>query len=167
MPTKAPTEKSRSARRYWPPTPRPTAPAGRIGYTLTFPDPEYKRSHRVPHCPALRIAVIIDGYTQSGTSANTLALGDNAVLLIELNGVGAAGANGLTLAAGSSGSTVRGLVINALAKTESTSYPITILSQAISSAPMPPVPPHWAIIAAFTLPVREIPSAAHRPQLAT
>src|SRR5947209_13580542 len=30
--------------------------------------------------------VIIDGYTQLGTSPNTLAMGDNAVLLIELNG---------------------------------------------------------------------------------
>ena len=53
--------------------------------------------------------VSIDGYTQPGASANTLAVGGNAVLLIELNGDGAAGA-GLYVKA--NGSTVRGLVIN-------------------------------------------------------
>src|SRR5207249_7499782 len=31
-------------------------------------------------------AVIIDGYTQPGAKANTLASGDNAVLLIDVNG---------------------------------------------------------------------------------
>ena len=61
--------------------------------------------------PTLTDPVIIDGYTQPGASANTLATGNNAVLLIELNGSGAgAGANGLTISSGNS--TVRGLVIN-------------------------------------------------------
>ena len=36
--------------------------------------------------PAITNPVIIDGYTQAGTSANTLADGDNAVLEIELDG---------------------------------------------------------------------------------
>ena len=36
--------------------------------------------------PALTEAVVIDGYTQRGSSPNTLAVGDNAVILIELNG---------------------------------------------------------------------------------
>ena len=59
---------------------------------------------------------MIDGYSQPGASANTLTTGDNAVLLIELNGAGAGGgANGLTLAAGSDGSTIKGLVIDQFA----------------------------------------------------
>src|SRR6266536_2707186 len=53
----------------------------------------------------------LDGYTQPGSSANTLAVGDNAVLLIELNGTAlGAGQFGLTLR--SSPNLVRGLVIN-------------------------------------------------------
>jgi hypothetical protein len=55
-------------------------------------------------------AVVIDGYTQSGASPNTLTIGDNAVLLIELAGPNSNGI-GLNLG-GSGGSTVRGLVIN-------------------------------------------------------
>ena len=58
----------------------------------------------------------IDGYSQAGASVNTLANADNAVILIELNGTGAgSSANGLTLGAGSGGSTIRGLVINRFA----------------------------------------------------
>ncbi|MDQ3117161.1 MAG: right-handed parallel beta-helix repeat-containing protein [Verrucomicrobiota bacterium] len=56
-------------------------------------------------------AVVIDGYTQSGATANTLTTGNNAVLLIELNGTDAMfGGVGLVFFAGDS--TVRGLVIN-------------------------------------------------------
>lgn len=61
--------------------------------------------------PTIIDPVVIDGYTQPGASPNTLAVGDNAVILIELDGSGAAsGASGLVITAGSS--TVRGLVIN-------------------------------------------------------
>ena len=61
--------------------------------------------------PMITDPVTIDGYSQPGTSQNTLANGDNAVLLIELDGTNAGvDANGLTIPAG--GSTVRGLVIN-------------------------------------------------------
>ena len=60
--------------------------------------------------PMITDPVIIDGYTQPGRP-NTLAVGDNAVLLIELNGANAGiGVTGLTITAGSS--TVSGLVIN-------------------------------------------------------
>jgi hypothetical protein len=58
--------------------------------------------------------VIIDGYTQPGSSPNTnpITMGTNAVLLIELDGLGF-GVNALFFnGANSSGSTVRGLVIN-------------------------------------------------------
>jgi len=66
--------------------------------------------------PAITSPVIIDGYTQPGSSANTLADGDNAVLLVELSGAGAGNSgNGLTFASSAPGSTVRGLVINRFA----------------------------------------------------
>jgi len=58
--------------------------------------------------PTITDFVILDGYTQLGASENTLSVGDDAVLLIELDGA-TAGGNGLTITGGSS--TVRGLVI--------------------------------------------------------
>jgi hypothetical protein len=60
--------------------------------------------------PAIADSVTIDGYTQPGSAANTQGSGDDAVLLIELNGADAGAANGLTITSGSS--TVRGLAIN-------------------------------------------------------
>jgi hypothetical protein len=58
--------------------------------------------------------VLIDGYSQGGSSANTRDVGDDAVLTIELNGAAAgANANGLTITADST--TVRGLVLNRFA----------------------------------------------------
>src|SRR5262249_18718231 len=61
--------------------------------------------------PTITDPVMIDGYTQPGASANTLGLGTNAALRIELSGKSAAkGVDGLVIAAG--GCTVRGLVIH-------------------------------------------------------
>jgi CSLREA domain-containing protein len=61
--------------------------------------------------PDINEAVIIDGYTQPGSIVNTLTIGNNAVLRIELDGTNAgASANGLHIVAGNS--TVQGLVIN-------------------------------------------------------
>src|SRR5215207_2512325 len=66
--------------------------------------------------PAVTQPVTIDGYTQPGASPNTLADGDDAVLLIELDGTNvpfpsaADPATGLTVFA--SDVTVKGLVIN-------------------------------------------------------
>jgi CSLREA domain-containing protein len=63
--------------------------------------------------PAIVNPVTINGYSQPGASVNTMANSDNAVILIELNGAGAGTAvNGLTLGAGSDGSTIKGLAIN-------------------------------------------------------
>jgi len=57
-------------------------------------------------------AVVIDGYTQPGSSENTSPIGTNAVLLIELDGSSAAGV-GLDLNGPStSGSVIQGLVVN-------------------------------------------------------
>src|SRR5262249_44581640 len=67
--------------------------------------------HVITALPAITDTVVIDGYTQPGASANTLAIGDNAVILIELDGSGiSAGADGLTINADDT--TVRGLNIN-------------------------------------------------------
>ena len=61
--------------------------------------------------PAITDPVTVDGYTQHGASANTLATGSDAVLLIEVDGPGSGGdMNGFTLDAGDS--TLRGLVLN-------------------------------------------------------
>jgi hypothetical protein len=61
--------------------------------------------------PVINDPVVIDGYTQPGTSANTLPVGDNAVLLVELNGANLPpGSIGLNITGGAS--TVRGLAIN-------------------------------------------------------
>ncbi len=62
--------------------------------------------------PDITDPVIIDGYSQPGSSPNTLAVGNNAALLIELSGNNAGGnANGLTLI-NVYDTTIKGLVIN-------------------------------------------------------
>lgn len=70
--------------------------------------------HTIAPLNALLIndTVTINGYTQPGASPNTLPNGDNAVLLIELNGVNLqGGVSGLNLQSGG-GNTIRGLTIN-------------------------------------------------------
>src|SRR5262249_19252779 len=63
--------------------------------------------------PPINGPVTIDGYTQTGASKNTLTDGDNAVLLIELDGTNAGtGFFGIGLQIKGGSSTVRGLVIN-------------------------------------------------------
>jgi hypothetical protein len=59
--------------------------------------------------PTITEAVVIDGYTQPGASPNTLPVGDNAVLLIEVDGTNV-NFEGLEITGGNS--TIRGLVIN-------------------------------------------------------
>jgi hypothetical protein len=60
--------------------------------------------------PMITHPTIIDGYSQPGTSPNTLSQGDNATILIQLDGSFAGfSIDGLTIAAG--GSTVQGLAI--------------------------------------------------------
>src|SRR5262249_48016689 len=60
--------------------------------------------------PAVKDAVIIDGYTQPGASPNTLAIGDNAKLMIEINGEKTHAGGQLLEVDGNS--TLRGLIIN-------------------------------------------------------
>ncbi len=61
--------------------------------------------------PALLYPATIDGYTQPGAMANTLAVGNDAVLKIEINGNGVNQA-AIRLMPGAVGSVVRGLAIN-------------------------------------------------------
>jgi hypothetical protein len=61
--------------------------------------------------PNITGTVIIDGYTQTGATENTLAEGNDAALKIVLDGNNLASGNGLRLADGSDGSTIQGLVI--------------------------------------------------------
>ena len=59
--------------------------------------------------PDITKPVLLDGYSQTGASANTLATGDNANILIRIDGSSAAGI--FNLATGSFGSTLQGLSI--------------------------------------------------------
>jgi hypothetical protein len=61
--------------------------------------------------PTLTDPVIIDGYTQAGSSPNTLAVGDNAVLLVEIDGIGINGAAS-AFRIRSDNTVIKGLVIN-------------------------------------------------------
>ena len=60
--------------------------------------------------PMITDPVIIDGYSEPGSSPNSLSQGDNAVILIEITGeLAGTGVNGLSISAGNS--TVRGLSV--------------------------------------------------------
>jgi CSLREA domain-containing protein len=63
--------------------------------------------------PALTVPMTINGYSEMGASMNTLANGDNAKILIEINGSNAgANADGLLVGASGASSTIEGLAIN-------------------------------------------------------
>ncbi len=64
--------------------------------------------------PAIVETVTINGYSQPGASANTLSVGNDANLLIELDGASAGAANGLTVQNAPS-TLIKGLVINRFA----------------------------------------------------
>jgi hypothetical protein len=60
--------------------------------------------------PAITNAVLIDGYSQPGTQPNSLPRGDNAVLLVQLDGSLLTSGHGLTILTG--GVTIQGLVVD-------------------------------------------------------
>lgn len=60
--------------------------------------------------PTISEAVVIDGYTEPGARANTLAVGDDAVLEVEIDGSAAGMAD--LLRVNGPGTTIRGLVLN-------------------------------------------------------
>jgi CSLREA domain-containing protein len=61
--------------------------------------------------PQINDPVLIDGYQQPGASQNTLSAGDNAMILIELDGSMCVGCTALDIESGGSGSTIRGLAV--------------------------------------------------------
>jgi photosystem II stability/assembly factor-like uncharacterized protein len=87
--------------------------SGAGGDTIAFnvPGPGVHTIALSSALPAVTRPVTIDGYTQPGSSPNTLPIGDNAVPLIELDGSNA-GATADGLQVGGSGSIVQGFVIN-------------------------------------------------------
>jgi hypothetical protein len=82
--------------------------------TFAIPGAGVKKIDLLSPLPFITRPVTIDGYSQSGATANTLTTGSNANLLIEING------NrptvlvnfGFRLEAGSDGSTIKGLILN-------------------------------------------------------
>jgi hypothetical protein len=69
--------------------------------------------------PAITDSLVIDGYTQPGSHPNTLSVGDDAVILIQLDGGNKAGTFGLIL----SGANATNCLIRGLAFTGFTSAP--------------------------------------------
>src|SRR5262249_54350518 len=62
--------------------------------------------------PDIVQVVTIDGYTQAGSSENTLEVGDDAVLHIEVSGAGVPGPFGEMIRVAANGTTLRGMVIS-------------------------------------------------------
>jgi CSLREA domain-containing protein len=85
------------------------APGSAIGFGI--PGPGVKTIVPTNPLPPVTEPVQIDGYTQPGSSRNSRAVGNNAILRVQLDGSGAGpGAHGLTIQA--SGTSISGLVIN-------------------------------------------------------
>src|SRR3954471_15548394 len=68
-----------------------------IQFAITDPPAGVRTITPATALPPITRPVIIDGYTQAGSSSNTLANGDNAVLLIEISGAIVRGDIGLFL----------------------------------------------------------------------
>ena len=84
---------------------------GADNITFSIPGSGVKTIAPDSELPNITDEVVINGYTQTGASPNTLAVGNNADLKIELSGASApSGANGLQI--GAANSTVKGLLIN-------------------------------------------------------
>ena len=91
------------------------AAPNRIVFDIPGTDTEV-RMIQAYRLPALTRPTIIDGYTQQGARANTLAVGDNAVLLIEVRGDGVGTSDGLVIDGGDS--VIRGLVVDNFEESE-------------------------------------------------
>ena len=95
------------------------APAGSPGFDIinfSIPGSGVHTISPLSPLPSFLEPVKIDGYSQPGSSENTLANGDNAVLLIELNGSNVSNSAAFAIFAPAFGSTIRGLVINRFAE---------------------------------------------------
>ncbi len=97
-----------------------TANASVVSDTIQFniPGPGVHTITPVTQLPDITRPLIIDGYTQPGSSPNTLAEGSDAMLLIEIRG-GGQGINGLVFSGSGTNCVVRGLVVNGFNSTAS------------------------------------------------
>lgn len=90
--------------------------AGTNTIAFAIPGAGIHTMHLQSALPEITQSVLIDGYTQPGSSPNTLNTGaTNAVLRIELDGGQAGSADGLWFGTGAGASVVRGLVIGGFA----------------------------------------------------
>ena len=62
--------------------------------------------------PEIEKPVTIDGYSQPGASANTLATGDNAVILIKIDGKNNSNGDGIDVGHHAGGTAIRGLAVD-------------------------------------------------------
>ncbi|PYS73360.1 MAG: hypothetical protein DMF73_06045, partial [Acidobacteria bacterium] len=89
------------------------AAAGSDTITFNIPNPGPHTITPLSPLPAITSPVVIDGYMQPGAIANTLADGDDAVLMIEVDGsLGSTFGSPSLLSISAGSSIVRGLVIN-------------------------------------------------------
>src|SRR2546421_7706483 len=89
------------------------AAAGSDTIAFNIPNPGPHTITPLSPLPAITSPVVIDGYTQPGAIANTLADGDDAVLMIEVDGsLGSTFGSPSLLSISAGSSIVRGLVIN-------------------------------------------------------
>ena len=86
--------------------------SGAIKIVFNIPGSGVHTIEPLSDLPAIITPMAIEGYSQPGSSANTLAVGDNAKITIELSGNGPSttAQNAFTVNAG--GTTIRGLAIN-------------------------------------------------------
>src|ERR1035437_8119003 len=80
--------------------------------------------------PVIGDGVLVNGYSQPGSSVNTLATGNNAVLLIEVSGANLSAPTNDLLAVLGSDTTIRGLVMNHAAGKSGSGRTIALMSLA-------------------------------------
>lgn len=80
--------------------------------------------------PVIGEGVFIDGYSQPGSSVNTLATGNNAVLQIELSGASLSATPNILLAVLGSDTTIRGLIMNQAAGSSGSGTTLALMSLA-------------------------------------
>src|SRR5258706_6190891 len=84
--------------------------AGTDTITFAIPGAGLHTISPASNLPTITEAVILDGYSQPGSSVNTLALGDNAVLQIELTGSAISNGVGLDVSGTVNGGEVKGIL---------------------------------------------------------
>lgn len=102
------------------------ASAGFDDISFNIPGPGVHTIAPLTALPAITSPVIFSGYTQPGASPNTLAVGGNAVILIELDGVNTSGATGLIVSAAATGSIIEGLAVGRFATGITVTTPATV-----------------------------------------